>query len=103
MFDILEVLFFHTKKLRDQSGRLQDPLTALQSALGADFEVEPHEYVGASGLDSSRQIVRIAATTTEYTSAQEFEIRVRELADAETFPWQRIGAVPVGQTETVLS
>ena len=53
-------------------------------------------------LDDSRQVVRIIAASEEFESGQDFEECVRELASEDEFPWQRIGAVPVGGTEMVL-
>ena len=37
-----------------------------------------------------------------FESAIDFEAQLRELADEDEFQWKLIGAVPVGQTETVL-
>jgi hypothetical protein len=75
---------------------------ALRDALGGDFEVEAHEFVAEDPFDRSRQVIRIIASTDEFESAEEFEAQLRELADDKLFPWQRIGAVPVGETKTVL-
>jgi hypothetical protein len=97
MYDILEVLFFH-----QPSADKRAALDRLQEALNGDFEVEGHEFVTETPLDDSRQVVRIIAASDEFDSGQEFEECVRELASEDEFPWQRIGAVPVGGTDTVL-
>lgn len=103
MYDVLEVLFFRTGEYRDNAGRPQEPLTALQHALGDEYEVEALEVVSEDPLvDHGRQVVRIIAATEEFEAIDEFEARVRELADEDRFPWKRIGAVPVGETETEL-
>lgn len=97
MYDILEVLFFHQPG-SDKRAALQ----RLQEALDGDFEVEGHEFVTETPLDESRQVVRLISSTEQFESGQEFEDRVRELATEDEFQWQRIGAVPVGESETVL-
>lgn len=97
MYDILEVLFFH-----QPSADRRAALDRLQEALHGDFEVEGHEFVTETPLDDSRQVVRIIASSEEFESGQDFEERVRDLASEDEFQWQRIGAVPVGGTETVL-
>ncbi|CAG9237772.1 conserved hypothetical protein [Paraburkholderia tropica] len=103
MYDVLEVLFFRTGEYRDDAGRPQEPLVALQHALGDEFEVEPLEVVSEDPLiDHARQVVRIIASTEEFEEMDEFEAHVRELADEDRFPWKRIGAVPVGETEVDL-
>jgi hypothetical protein len=93
MYDILEVLFFH------QLGRDQRfALDSLREAFNGDFEVEALEF-----MDESRQVIRIIATSEEFESAADFDSRIRELAGEEEYHWKVIGAVPVGESETVLS
>jgi hypothetical protein len=70
----------------------------LCKAFDGDFEVEEHEFVA-----ESRQVIRIIATPATFESAFDFEAHLRELADEDEFQWKLIGAVPVGQTETVLA
>jgi hypothetical protein len=92
MYDILEVLFFH------QAGKdKRAVLDSLRQAFDGDFDVEELEFV-----DDSRQVIRISAAAEQFESAIDFEAQLRELADEDEFQWKLIGAVPVGQTETVL-
>ncbi|MFM0027374.1 hypothetical protein PQR70_14040 [Paraburkholderia madseniana] len=93
MYDILEVLFFH-----QASSDKRVALDNLREAFDGDFEVEEHEFV-----DESRQVIRIVAATEQFESASDFEAHLREMADEDEFQWKLIGAVPVGQTETVLA
>ncbi len=93
MFDILEVLFFHQAD-NDKRAVLEN----LREAFDGDFDVEEHESV-----DESRQVIRIIAITEQFESAIDLEAHLRELADEDEFQWKLIGAVPVGQTETVLA
>jgi hypothetical protein len=92
MYDILEVLFFH----QDANDK-RLALDGLREAFDGDFDIEEHEFV-----DDSRQVIRIVSTTEEFDSAVEFEERLRELAAEDEYQWKLIGAVPVGQSETVL-
>lgn len=73
-------------------------MDSLREAFDGDFEVEECEFV-----DESRQVIRIVAATEQFESAVEFETHLRELAGEDEFQWKLIGAVPVGQTETVLA
>ena len=96
MYDILEVLFLH-KPGSDKAKNL----ALLQERIQPDFEVEAHEFITATELDCTRQVIRIIEAGCEYKSAQEFESAVRLLASQDEFPWQRIGVVPAGETETI--
>lgn len=93
MYDILEVLFFHTGT--EENGKA---LAALREVLDSRFEIEAHEF-----LDAGRQVVRILSSDEAFESAREFEDRLREVADEDAFPWKLIGAVPVGHTDLELA
>jgi len=102
-FNRLDVLFLHAKQqYRDAAGRPKVALVALQEALGEAFLVEPQHFAGETGFDHSRQSIRIRAITEVFASAAAFEARLRELAEERIFPWMRIGAVPVGASESML-
>lgn len=92
MYDILEVLFFH-----EPDGDTRADLERLRDALGDDFEIGEHEFI-----EDRRQVLRIVAVTDEFESAVDFDSHLRKLTSEEDFRWKVIGAVPVGQTETVL-
>lgn len=91
----LEILFFH-KPGSDKTKSLDD----LRQAVQESFLVEGGSFADDGPFSNCRQIVRLRADRS-YASASEMENRARELASAELFPWQRIGAVPVGHTQTL--
>ncbi|MCU6502258.1 hypothetical protein LPN04_31135 [Rugamonas sp. A1-17] len=71
-------------------------LEKLQASLGGDFELEALEPTSAKMLR-----VRIICVDAEYPNVDAMEAAIREVADAEIFPWQRFGGVPVGETVTM--
>lgn len=93
-FNQLEILFLH-KPGSDKAKSLD----VLRQAVQESFSVEGCAFANDGSFSNSRQIVRLRADRS-YTSAQDMEVRARELAPEDQFPWQRIGAVPVGQTQT---
>lgn len=95
-FDQLEVLFLH-KPGSDKVVSLE----TLRRVVQPKFAVEGVAFANDGHFSNSRQIVRFRADRS-YTSIQEFEACARELAPEAQFPWQRIGAVPVGQTQTLM-
>lgn len=97
-YDILEVLYFH-----EPGSDKEKSIQRLQEAIGPDFEVEPLEIADNNGWANSRQWVRIAALFEKtFASAAEFEAALRKIAPEESYPWQRVGAVKVGETQTTL-
>lgn len=97
MYDVLEVLYFH-KPGSDK----EKSLDALRAAIAPDFIVQGMKFVDRSAFTDCRQIVHISTPVHgPFTTAQEFEASVREVAPEDRFPWQRIGAIPVGQTGVV--
>ncbi|MCD5330669.1 hypothetical protein ACFFU8_01235 [Chromobacterium piscinae] len=97
-FNILEVLYFHVPG-SDKEKSIQ----RLHEVLGPGFEVEPMEIADNNGWSNSRQWVRIAARFGRtFSSAAEFENELREIAPEANYPWQRVGAVKVGETQTTL-
>jgi hypothetical protein len=97
VYNILEVLFFH------QPGSDKEKnLMRLQERIRPNFEVEGLEFITATEFDESRQVVRIASVADEFESAQDLDERIRLFAPQDEFSWRRIGAVPAGETETVV-
>jgi hypothetical protein len=94
-YNILEVLFFHTKSRFSEEGLPLDALVELQKLLSPEFVVEEGPLAPGAQFDTSRQQIRIVAKTEEFTSADQFEKRLRLVVGPKSFPWQILDVIPV--------
>lgn len=102
MYDILELMFMHPPG-SDKEANIRD----LEAAVAPNFEIEPLNFVSATIMEDARQVIRISSIGNVYESGSAFDAAVVEsITDkglGSRFKWERIGVVPVGETDTVLA